>query len=103
MDRSPSRNHIVISADCHAGPRKSADYRPYIDPGYRGAFDEYVEREERSTRNLFGAEVEAESGSGDEAFRARRIASLEALGIDGDLAKLNIETDSLDGPGTGDE
>jgi predicted TIM-barrel fold metal-dependent hydrolase len=87
-----SRRHIVISSDCHAGPRKAADYRPYVDPDYRGEFDAYVERERRTTRNLFGAEVETTSGAGDEAFRARRIASLKALGVPDELAELNVET-----------
>ena len=92
MQRSASRKHIVISSDCHAGPRKSADYRPYIDPSVRSEFDDYVEREERATRNLFGAEVGPAAGKGDEAFRSRRIAQLKALGLPDDIAELNVET-----------
>lgn len=92
MEHPASRKHIVISADCHAGPRKSADYRPYIDSDYRSEFDDYVKREERATRNLFGAEVAAAAGGGDEAFRGRRIAQLKALGLPDDIARLNIET-----------
>ncbi len=89
---STSRKHIVISADCHAGPRKAADYRPYVDPAYRDEFDAYVQREERATRNLFGAEVQQTSAVGDEAFRARQIANRKALGVPDDIAELNVET-----------
>ncbi len=92
MEPSASRRHIVISADCHAGPRKAADYRPYVDPGYLGEFDDYVQREERATRNLFGAEVPETSAVGDEAFRARQIANRKALGVPDDIAELNVET-----------
>jgi predicted TIM-barrel fold metal-dependent hydrolase len=32
---------LVISSDCHAGPERMNDYRPYLDPGFRGDFDDY--------------------------------------------------------------
>src|SRR5262245_13316092 len=31
----------IVSADCHAGPAKMADYRPYLDPAFRADFDDY--------------------------------------------------------------
>jgi predicted TIM-barrel fold metal-dependent hydrolase len=31
--------YLIISADCHAG-LPTEQYRPYVDPGYRDAFDE---------------------------------------------------------------
>jgi predicted TIM-barrel fold metal-dependent hydrolase len=38
-------HYLVISSDCHAGP-ETPDYRPYVDPEYRDAFDNsLVERE----------------------------------------------------------
>lgn len=33
---------LLISADCHAGPQNMADYRPYMDPAHRLAFDDYL-------------------------------------------------------------
>ena len=92
MDQATSRNHIVISADCHAGPRRSRDYRPYMDPEVLEAFDDYLEQEARATRNLFGAELQTTEAKGDEAFRSGRIAQLKALGLPDDLAVLNVET-----------
>ena len=96
MGQTTARRHVVISADCHAGPRRARDYRPYVDPAHLETFDAYVEREEQATRNLFGAEVEktdaASAPSADEAFRAGRIAQLRALGLPEELAVLNVET-----------
>jgi len=51
MAHSDRPRHIVISADCHAGPRTAGDYRPYVDPAFREAFDAWVEGEEKATRN----------------------------------------------------
>jgi predicted TIM-barrel fold metal-dependent hydrolase len=31
----------IISADCHAGPAKMSDYRPYLDLEFRADFDDY--------------------------------------------------------------
>ena len=81
MEHASDSRHIVISADCHAGPRKPADYRPYVDPEYIADFDHWVEREERTTLNLFGAEVAESAEAGDAAFRSRRTAQLIALGV----------------------
>lgn len=92
MDPTTRPHHVVISADCHAGPRRSEDYRPYVDPEYLKAFDDYVEHEARATRNLFGAKLEKSAANGDEAFRAGRIAQLRALGVPEELAMLNVET-----------
>lgn len=33
---------LVISADCHAGPERVADYEPYVPTRHRDAFREYV-------------------------------------------------------------
>jgi predicted TIM-barrel fold metal-dependent hydrolase len=37
--------YLIISSDCHAG-LPTADYRDYLDPQYRDAFDESVRRAE---------------------------------------------------------
>ena len=36
-----SERYLVVSSDCHAGLRPE-EYRPYLDPQYREAFDEAV-------------------------------------------------------------
>lgn len=92
MDTAKDSRHVVISADCHAGPRKPADYRPYVDPAYMADFDAWVQAEERTTLNLFGAEVAKTSDAGDTAFRDRRTAQLVALGVPESSARLNVET-----------
>ena len=38
--RSDDR-YLVISADCHAG-LPCEEYRPYLDPKYAAAFDDYL-------------------------------------------------------------
>jgi hypothetical protein len=37
--------YLVISADCHAG-LPNEQYRPYIDPQYREAFDDFLVQRE---------------------------------------------------------
>src|SRR5687768_15767749 len=37
-----SDRYVVISADCHAGPKEPDDFGPYVDPEHREAFAEYV-------------------------------------------------------------
>lgn len=32
---------IIVSADCHAGPARMNDYREYLDPEFRGDYDDY--------------------------------------------------------------
>jgi predicted TIM-barrel fold metal-dependent hydrolase len=38
---SDSDRYLVISSDCHAG-LPNADYREWLDPEHRGAFDDYL-------------------------------------------------------------
>lgn len=39
---------IIVSADCHIGPRLVEDLRPHCPPGLLAAFDAYVADEDRS-------------------------------------------------------
>ena len=45
----------IVSADCHAGPRRMADYRPYLEERFLADFDDYCARIDK---------FEAEIGSG---------------------------------------
>ena len=45
----------IVSADCHAGPRRMADYRPYLEQRFLADFDDYCARIDK---------FEAEIGSG---------------------------------------
>jgi len=39
-----SERLTIISADCHAGPDRMEEYRPYMDSTYRADFDDYLAR-----------------------------------------------------------
>ena len=39
-------HYVVISSDCHAAPKKR-DFRPYVGPGQRDAFDAWIAESER--------------------------------------------------------
>jgi len=87
--------YLVISADCHAG-LPNADYRDWLEPAYRGAFDEYQaerivlneEMRERGLRNEeFAEEWEREN---EEGLRGgwdagRRDKELDADGVAGEV------------------
>ena len=34
----------IISADCHAGPERMADYRPYLEAAFHADFHSYCAR-----------------------------------------------------------
>jgi predicted TIM-barrel fold metal-dependent hydrolase len=90
MDR-----YLVISADCHAG-LPNEEYRAWLDPGYRDAFDEYQrarvlmedELRARGLRNdAFAEEWEREN---EEGLRGgwdapRRDKELDADGVAGEV------------------
>ena len=38
-----SARYLVVSSDCHAGPRFMRDYTTYVESRYRDEFDEYLE------------------------------------------------------------
>lgn len=88
---------VMISADCHAGPRPE-QARTYVDPEFRDAFDEWLADDESRARRqsdhtgqaIYGDEaledftaLDAVSEGGlDGAWdSARRLAELEADGI----------------------
>jgi predicted TIM-barrel fold metal-dependent hydrolase len=43
---------LIISADCHAGPQNMADFRSYVEPKHRPAFDDYLSQVEAYDRSL---------------------------------------------------
>ena len=86
---SESSPLMIVSCDCHAGA-PAGDYRDYLEPGYRAAYDEVLADPGRVTRRA--AEVIGSgpmSSDGDEERAAlsarwtaeRRIEQLDADGI----------------------
>jgi predicted TIM-barrel fold metal-dependent hydrolase len=51
MKESPMERHLVISSDCHAG-LPPGDYRAYLDPEFREAFDAALELQIARTREM---------------------------------------------------
>jgi predicted TIM-barrel fold metal-dependent hydrolase len=88
-------NYLVISSDCHAGlPNKQ--YRDWLDPAYRGRFDEYLaaraameaDLAERGLRNEeFAEEWEHENAEGLRGGwdAGRRDQELNADGVVGEV------------------
>jgi len=87
--------YLVISSDCHAG-LPSAQYRDWLDPGYREPFDRYLaaraameaELAERGLRNPeFAEEWEEENAEGLRGGwdAGRRDAELDADGVAGEV------------------
>jgi predicted TIM-barrel fold metal-dependent hydrolase len=89
--------YLLISADCHAGPRPE-DARTYVDPKHRAAYDAWLadtdgqqrRRVEHTGEAIYGdealgdfaAEAEVVRGGMDGAFDSkRRLQELEADGI----------------------
>ena len=66
----------IVSADCHAGPERMADFRPYIDAAHLAGFDDYCrcidayERDIGSGLTGGGATSTGENGLWDHAVRA---------------------------------
>src|SRR5436305_10967559 len=87
-----SERYLVISSDCHAG-RPNEEYRPYLDPGYREAFDESLERRKAmAAQSAMGNKDFEEKWFGDneEGLRggwdaARRDKELDADGVAGEV------------------
>jgi hypothetical protein len=97
MTQQVSQRAVVVSADCHAGPLPE-QARTYVDPEFRGAFDEWLADDEARTQRqtdhtgqaIYGDEaledftaLDAVSEGGlDGAWdSARRLAELEADGV----------------------
>ena len=87
--------YLVISSDCHAG-LPNEQYRGWLDPEYRGTFDEYLsaralmeaELAERGLRNPeFAEEWESENAEGllGGWDASRRDAELDADGVVGEV------------------
>src|SRR5579862_5970115 len=94
-----SRNYVVISADCHAGPVAAA-YRDYLDPEYRGDFDEELAERQRVIDERQGQPDPRFIG--DEEFKSEWFGadeegnSLHEIGLRGgwDAARRDKELDS---------
>ena len=86
--------YLVISADCHAG-LPNAQYRDWLDPGNREAFDEYLRQREAmlelAGRGLLNEEFAAQwEADNEEGLRggwdaARRDKELDADGVAGEV------------------
>jgi predicted TIM-barrel fold metal-dependent hydrolase len=88
-------NYLVISSDCHAG-LPSAEYREWLDPDYREAFDQYLavraekeaELAKQGLRNEeFAEQWEAENAEGLRGGwdARRRDEELDADGVVGEV------------------
>ncbi|MDZ7676757.1 MAG: amidohydrolase family protein [Acidimicrobiales bacterium] len=85
---------LVISADCHAG-LPNADYREWLDPAFREAFDESLAARERqrelALQGFLNAEFAEEwTSENEEGLRGswdadRRDAELDADGVAGEV------------------
>jgi predicted TIM-barrel fold metal-dependent hydrolase len=80
--------YLIISADCHAG-LPTEQYRPYVDPGYRDAFDDMLR--ERQLSSLSDPEFadkwfeENKEGISGAWNGARRDKELDADGVVGEV------------------
>jgi predicted TIM-barrel fold metal-dependent hydrolase len=68
-----AKHYVVISADCHAGPN-SPVYRDYLDPEYRGDFDDDLAERQRLMDEMRAKAAAGGPGSagnflGDEEFK----------------------------------
>lgn len=95
-------HYVVISSDCHAAPKKR-DFRPYVGPGQRDAFDAWIAESERleaeAQRKRIGgklfdedyvkeaekAEPVATGGMTGAWDHDRRVQELEADGVVGEV------------------
>jgi len=84
--------YLIISADCHAG-LPTEQYRPFVDPDQRKAFDEAIEERNRLTAaralcstefadKWFGENMEGISGAWDSG---RRDKELDGDGVAGEV------------------
>lgn len=86
--------YLIISADCHAG-LPNEQYREWLDPGYRDAFDEYLKKREEmlqlARRGLLNEEfAEQWQHEHEEGLRGgwdadRRDKELDADGVAGEV------------------
>ncbi|HLN16417.1 MAG TPA: amidohydrolase family protein [Acidimicrobiales bacterium] len=88
-DQSEER-YLIISADCHAG-LPTEEYRPYVDPGFREAFDDMIRERQSITRTLSDPEFaehwmeENKEGISGAWNGARRDKELDADGVVGEV------------------
>lgn len=67
----------IVSSDCHAGPERMGDFRPYVDPAHLADFDDYCARIEAYERDVGsgltsgGATSTGEEGLWDAGVRTR--------------------------------
>ncbi len=71
MSRADQRPYVVITGDTHAGAQIET-YREYLDPEYKGAFDEWRGAYKNPSRKLLGTK---KSKNWDSAERAADLAS----------------------------
>ena len=92
MTAVTSEPYLIISADCHAG-LPTEQYRPFVDPDQRKAFDEAIEERNRLTAaralcstefadKWFGENMEGISGAWDSG---RRDKELDGDGVAGEV------------------
>lgn len=88
-----ARRTMLVSADCHGGGR-AQDYREYMEPRYRGEFDEWAPRlrlrqadflHPDYLREFNEAEAVAAGGEAGAWDFERRLSELEADGVVGDV------------------
>src|SRR5438552_1500673 len=87
-----TERYLVISSDCHAG-LPYEEYRPYLDPEYRDAFDQSIERRKTvAAQSAMGNKEfeekwfsENERGLGAGWAAARRDKELDADGVAGEV------------------
>jgi predicted TIM-barrel fold metal-dependent hydrolase len=95
-DQNITRRYLVISSDTHAGP-PAEQYRDYLDPKYRDAFDEDLKmvkemnraRSEMTDAGEFEAKWEAETGDGG------RRASWDPVARDAELDKEGVAAEVI--------
>jgi predicted TIM-barrel fold metal-dependent hydrolase len=94
VTETPSERYLIISSDCHAG-LPNAEYRDYLDPEYRDAFDTYLADRARmlelASRGILNEEFAEEwERENEEGLRGgwdagRRDKELDADGVVGEV------------------
>ena len=97
--------YLIISSDCHAG-LPCEEYRPYLDPAYLDAFDDFLAERAREPRR--GAAVQLrlhprtgratnEEGLRGAFDREQRDKELDADGVSGEV--MFADSDAITGHG----
>jgi predicted TIM-barrel fold metal-dependent hydrolase len=77
---TPTDRYTVVSSDGHAGARW-ADYRPYVDPQHRAAFDDWLAGVRSAEESVGGSRVDLRGKAIREAFAAE--PAVREGGVDG--------------------